>query len=312
MGSIPAESTIINILAKNNMMNLRQEISPEMPKYEPEFEVDKELTEEEREISESVSEENKKQLSKILESLKEYEDFYNSLFVKKTRKAPFGFNKYEQDEILNIAEQNKEVLTKVVSGGEIEITADNQFKHIIGNSAVVFGRAKARRYEESKDDQRKSVFIEDAYRVRREMKNLNFYLKETAKDKNLLKKELTSDKGYLENFLDYLNCDLPVESQKRLLLFRFFRNMEDGKIKDYKKAVQDLNKELRKNPQKKWEQAPEPKPGEELKQRLAPKLREALKPKTEQELVDFINSEKLAGDLVFDKVFKTYKLEKRF
>lgn len=234
VGSIPAESTNINILAKNNMMNLRQEISPEMPKYGPEFEVDKELTEEEK----KRLEDNKKYLEAIEKHLSDYKDFYESFYAEQTRKAKdIGFNKSEKYDILIIVQQIQESLKEIVLENNIKINLKNHFDHILGNSTVVFAGGKARRYKEGK-----VIQFDDALRIKKQLENLNFFVEEAVKDKKLLEKELSSPIGYLDNFLSYMKCDLPSDSQTQLNLFKFFRSLELGKMKqdDFWKRAEEL------------------------------------------------------------------------
>ena len=59
---------------------------------------------------------------------------------------------------------------------------------------------------------------------------LNKYISEVANDSKMAKMELSSDKGILEGYLDYIKCDLPTQSPKRIELIMFFRDIENRKI----------------------------------------------------------------------------------
>lgn len=237
------------------------ETFPQFPKNEPNFGAEKELTEEEKERLED----NKIYSAAIEKHLGEYENFYKSIYAKQTRKVEsIGFDRSENYETLTIIEQIRESLNEIILENNIKLVTNNHFDHILGNSTVVFAGGKARRFEEGK-----VIQFDDALKVKRQLENLNFFVEEAAKDKKLLEKELCSPIGYLDNFLKYMICDLPSDSQKRLQLFKFFRELEQSKIKkdDFWPRAEKLN--------------------------------------------EFIDLERLKGDLTEDNVFNTFKLNKR-
>lgn len=204
------------------MMNLQhQEISPEIVR--PEFEASEELTEEEKRLTA-----NKAMSANIITHLNEYKEFYQSDYALQTRKERnIGFNKSEKFDILNIAAQIQEFLNEIVSDNNIDIPSNNHFDHLLGNSTVVLAGGKAIRY-----DKRKPILFDHALMAKRQLENLNFFIEEAVKDKKLLEKELSSPVGYMDNFLRYIKCDLPSDSQAQLQLFKFFRELERGAMQE--------------------------------------------------------------------------------
>lgn len=78
-----------------------------------------------------------------------------------------------------------------------------------------------------------------------EINLLNYYINEVSQDPEMAKTELLSKKGMLENYLEYLKCDLPNQSPRRIELIRFFRDIEKGEVNENNleektKNLQDL------------------------------------------------------------------------
>lgn len=181
--------------------------------------------------------ESKRELDNMLDHIAEYEEFYYSLFAEHAGKTSYGFNEEERMEILTIAGQLRECLKEIVLENKIKILPNNHLDHLIGNSTMVFAGGKAKRYEAGK-----KIEIKDAALVKNQMMRLNNFIQEALKDKKLTEKELTSRVGYLEDFLQYLSCDLP-NTERQLLLFKFFRELELGKMKqdDFWERAEELS-----------------------------------------------------------------------
>lgn len=173
-------------------------------------------------------EKNKKDLiNPVLGHIGEVEKYFTSNLGNETRKlSQIGFSKPEQRMArVNMQKLRMKIEELAEKDKNLEVAMDNHLEHVSGNSITITAGRYAERYEE-----RKVVSIEILKSIKKSISLLLFYFEELAEDENLIKKELSSQKGYLENFLEYLSCDLPPETPKQLQLFKFFRNLEKGKI----------------------------------------------------------------------------------
>lgn len=185
-----------------------------------------------------AEDEKKRELNNILNHIAGYEEFYHSLFAEHSGKTTYGFNAKERNEILTIADQLRECLKKISSENKINIIPNSHLDHLIGNSTMIFAGGKSKRYEAGK-----TIEIKDAISVKNQMIRLNYFIQEALKDEKLMEKELCSPIGYIDNFLNYVKCDLPPDSQTQLQFFKFFRELELGKMKqdDFWKRAEELS-----------------------------------------------------------------------
>jgi|GEM_PF-5926865 len=176
---------------------------------------------------------NNTSIENILKHLDDVNGFFLGDYVLMTRKQEFGFDKTEQFEALR---RIKELKNRVgeLSEKEIEIARDNHLDHILGNSITVTAGAFARKFEEGKyfneGEENKPFPTETFEMIKEGMELMLYYVGELEKDENLVESEVGSRIGYLNNFVEYLLCDLPTQSVEQLKLFRFFRELKTGKI----------------------------------------------------------------------------------
>lgn len=205
------------------------EIPPAKEVFPQAVEEEKEKREEERRVN------NEKILDCLYKSLNEYFNFYYSRYASHLESSEErGFSKQEKNEITSVADQIQHLLEEINAENRIDMIMDNHFKHFLGNGIVNNAGGQAFRYEKNKPINPKA-----ASAISREMSDLNYYLKEIANDKKLFEMELISFEGYADYFMPYLKGNLPPGSSQ-VALFRFFRDLELGRIKkdDYDKRAE--------------------------------------------------------------------------
>ena len=184
-----------------------------------------------RNFAEQLSPENedkKKKIDgwkKIFEHLDELKEFFLSDFVTQTRKTKKGFIRPEILESLNRIED----LKRKISAAQKEYGDDihaNDLDHIIGNSIGVTAGGFAKRFQDGKE-----MKIENVEKINADVKKLNEYIQILLENEKVFDWELKCFVGYLENFLDYFNCDLPTQTPKRIKVIKFFSELEQKGMK---------------------------------------------------------------------------------
>lgn len=169
----------------------------------------------------------------ILKHIGDIEIFFKSDYVHKTRKQEFGFHIPEQFEVLRNIQILKERVNEI-SKEDPEMIWQNHMTHVLGNSITTFAGASAIKFEHgdfySKDDEEKSFPIERFKLIKEHMELMLFYIKELQNNPDLIKEEIDSSAGYLKHFVEFLACDLPMQTPEQLKLFKFFHELKEGKI----------------------------------------------------------------------------------
>ena len=174
-------------------------------------------------------------LEQAITYINDFTKFYESAFVKDTMTEKYGFSEEEQEKMLKSAEELKEnILDEYENNEKLLVPKDSHFKHLAGNSIIIFAGGQARRY-----DNEKIVSPESKKMIRNQMNLLNYYIQELVENKKLIKDEITHENGYLQKFSKYFNDEIAVESPKRILFFRFFNEWKREKIEQ-----EDLEEEL--------------------------------------------------------------------
>ncbi len=177
--------------------------------------------------------EREKSIENIRKHIQDINDFFHGRYVTQTRKQEFGFHRPEQFEALKKIKELKDRLEEL-SKNDVEIAEYSHLDHILGNSITTSAGGFAKRFEEgkyfSKDGEEKPFPVKTFEMTKSGMEQMLYYIGELAKDGDLVNQEAQSRIGYLEKFVDYLSCDLPTQTTEQLELFRFFRELENGRI----------------------------------------------------------------------------------
>lgn len=206
------------------MSNLNSiETNPIQPPLVPNSEI---IMEQEELKKEKRRENNDEILNAIYNHLNQYFRFFHSKYsIKMEQDESFGFSADEKKEIIIIADQVEKMLNKIFAENKIDIINNNHFSHFVGNGATTVSNRWASRFEEKKNIPPEAVPI-----MKKELQDLNYYFQEAANDQGLLEEELTLLEGHLTFFIGkYLKNNLP-DGSKQIALFRFFRDLELGRI----------------------------------------------------------------------------------
>jgi len=133
---------------------------------------------------------------------------------------------------------------------ELEIITANHLAHVLGNSITTFAGGLARRYEDGKyfstDTHFVELPIEKIAMAKKEMALMAYYLDELSRDRELLIEEMESSIGALKNYLEFLSCDLPTQTVEQLKLFKFFIDLDKGRVgrDNFFEAIQGIENYL--------------------------------------------------------------------
>ncbi len=183
-------------------------------------------------------------LEGIMRHISDFEEFYQSRFVKDTENFAYGFSPEEQKEMLSVAKKLREnILDKYEKDPDLYIISRSQLSHLLGNSILVFARNRAQVYEKKKKDFPESI----KKNIKETMERLNFYLKKLSQDKDLLEKELTQENGFLDDFSRYFKGKVDPRSPQRILIFKFFYDLKTQGIPkdDFSYRLEEIDKETR-------------------------------------------------------------------
>lgn len=166
-------------------------------------------------------------LEQAITYINDFKKFYESAFVKDTATEYYGFSEEEQGKMLKLAKELKEnILDEYQKNEKLLVPKNSHFNHLAGNSIMIFAGGHAMRY-----DNKKTVSPESKKMIRNQMNLLNYYVQELVKNKKLIKDEITHKNGYLQKFSKYFNGGVMTESQKRIIIFKFFNEWKQGNIK---------------------------------------------------------------------------------
>lgn len=182
-------------------------------------------------------------LEQAIKDINDFQEFYKSAFVKDTVTEEYGFSEQEQEKMLESAEKLKEnILDEYENNKKLLVLRDSQFKHLAGNSTIIFAGGQARCYENEK-----TISKEFKKKIKDEIELLNYYIQELVENKELIKDELTRKNGHLQKFSEYFNGEITPESPKRILIFKFFRDLEKQGIQKEKfsNRLEEIDKETR-------------------------------------------------------------------
>lgn len=193
---------------------------------------------------------NKKESIKtILKHIEGIENFFNSTYVLQTRKQKFGFSKPERRESLENIEELKNKIEEV-SKRDTKIIEYNHMMHIMGNSIPMLAEATAIKFEHgdffSNENENKPFPVDRFQKIKDEMELMLFYIKELKNNPDLIKEEIDSNVGYLQHFVEFLSCDLPIPTPEQLKLFKFFRQLKNGEInrENFFESITDIQNYL--------------------------------------------------------------------
>lgn len=157
----------------------------------------------------------------ILEDrIKEYKDFYSTEYATKVENVPAE----KQEQYTIKAEEIEKILNQLRQNPKTEIAGQNHFSHIMGNLIPLLLNT-AERHKKGKN-----IPAEKIAKAKENLEILNYYLNEIYKDPELLSKELKSTHGFLTDYMDFFKCDIPSTGNNWINVFKFFRDMETGKI----------------------------------------------------------------------------------
>ncbi|MEA2088338.1 MAG: hypothetical protein U9O55_00650 [Patescibacteria group bacterium] len=182
-------------------------------------------------------------LEQAITYISDFKKFYESDFVKETSMEKYGFSKQEQEKILGLAEKLKSnILDEYENNEKLLVSGDSQFKHLAGNSTMVFAGGQARRYESGK-----TISEEFRKKIKNQIELLNYYIQELVENKELLQDELTLKNGHLQKFSKYFSSEVVSESPKRILVFKFFRDLEKQGIlkKNFSHRLEEIDEETK-------------------------------------------------------------------
>lgn len=167
------------------------------------------------------AEQIKERYFNILEDrIKEYKDFYSTEYAARVENVPAQ----KQEQCAIQAEKIEKELNKFRQNPKTEIVEQNHFSHIMGNLIPLLLNT-AERHKKGKN-----IPEEKIAKARENLEILNYYLNEIYKDPELLSKEFKSAQGFLTDYMDFFKCDIPSTGNKWINVFKFFRDMETGKI----------------------------------------------------------------------------------
>lgn len=177
-------------------------------------------------------------LEALVKHIDEYAKFYESDFVRDSENEKFGFPEDERVEMRKIIQEVKEkILEEYEKDNNLNIERDGQAGHIFGNSILLYAGGTAERYAKGK-----TVSEERKKKIREYMNILNYYTIELSVDDKLLQDELIFEKGYLRNFERFFKKKIKSKSLSRIVLLKFFRELEKGIKKDeFSKRLEDID-----------------------------------------------------------------------
>ena len=179
-------------------------------------------------------------LDLLMVNINNYIKFYDSKFVLDSQNDELGFPESEKNEMKEIIKKLKNKILDIYDEDrEVYIEREGQISHILGNSILVTAGARAKRYAEGKNA------TEEARKmIRDEMSLLNYYTRELSGDENFLRQEIAFKKGYLRNFEKYFSGKIDSASPKRIILLKFFRDLERHGMREDKflERLNDIDK----------------------------------------------------------------------
>lgn len=178
-------------------------------------------------------------LEGLIEHIGEYKNFYESKFVADSENEELGFPRREQEEMLaEIKKLQENILDEYESEENLKIKREGQLNHIMDNSILVNAGGQAIRYEKGK-----TVSDKTRKTIRKEMELLNCYTRELNENPKLIAEELDHEDGHLHKFAEFFNGKINTKSPSRILLFKFFRDLEKGAIKkdDFSKRLEEID-----------------------------------------------------------------------
>ncbi len=185
---------------------------------------------------------NDKIWNNALMHLVEYKDLWEVGYIKNTRhQKEIGFILPEQRKAKGDAEKLEKEIEILSKTDPQLIVFDSNFNHILGNAVVARGFIK--RFEDGKYFD-KEFPAEKFKTVKEGFGLLKDYVAILVENEDILKEELKSRLGYLERFLDYINCDLPAGASGIINLIKFFNKLEKGISKEeFFKEMEKINRQ---------------------------------------------------------------------
>jgi hypothetical protein len=180
-------------------------------------------------------------LEKIVVNMNDCKSFYESKFVQDTKEDELDFSIQEKEAMLKILEQLKDnIFNEYEDKQELNIEKESQLNHILGNSILILAKRKADQYENGKEISEKARGI-----IKKEMSRLNYYITELSENKDLLEEEMTHEDGHLQKFTKFFTRKINTRSLKRIIIFKFFRDLETDGIKkeDFLNRLEEIDKE---------------------------------------------------------------------
>lgn len=178
-------------------------------------------------------------LEGLIEHINEYKDFYKTKFVLDLENEEFGFSEEEQRKMTEEIQKLKEnILDEYENNNNLKVKREGQINHIMDNSILVNAGGQAIRYERGKPVSSKAKKT-----VKEEMEILNYYASELNENPELIAEELDHEDGHLHKFAEFFNGKINTKSPSRILLFKFFRDLEKGAIKkdDFSKRLEEID-----------------------------------------------------------------------